>query len=69
MQLEFELNIPEDLKATFEKALNSGMPTVLDIKVDGSQLAPLFRKMPSLITVTGKLFFIKRYSLIDCIYR
>lgn len=35
---------PEDLSAAYEKALNSGKPTVLDIQVDGTQLAPPFRK-------------------------
>lgn len=35
---------PEDLKAAYEKALTSDKPTVLDIQVDGSQLAPPFRK-------------------------
>lgn len=35
---------PEDLKRSFEEALQSDRPTVLDIQVDGTQLAPPFRK-------------------------
>lgn len=35
---------PEDLKGAYEQALNSDKPTVLDIRVDGTQLAPPFRK-------------------------
>ncbi len=35
---------PEDLKSAFEEALESEKPTVLDIQVDGTQLAPPFRK-------------------------
>lgn len=35
---------PEDLSAAYEFALNSNKPTVLDIQVDGTQLAPPFRK-------------------------
>lgn len=35
---------PEDLPAAFEAALKSDLPTVLNIRVDGSQLAPPFRK-------------------------
>jgi sulfoacetaldehyde acetyltransferase len=35
---------PEDLKEAYETALNSDKPTVLDIQVDGTQLAPPFRK-------------------------
>lgn len=35
---------PEDLKDAYESALNSDKPTVLDIQVDGTQLAPPFRK-------------------------
>lgn len=35
---------PEDLKGAYESALLSDKPTVLDIQVDGTQLAPPFRK-------------------------
>lgn len=35
---------PEDIKGAFEEALESGRPTVLEIMVDGSQLAPPFRR-------------------------
>ncbi|MCE7792849.1 sulfoacetaldehyde acetyltransferase [Salipaludibacillus sp. CUR1] len=35
---------PEQLQTEFMKALHSDKPTVLDIMVDGSQLAPPFRK-------------------------
>jgi len=35
---------PEDLKRAFSEALQSKRPTVLEIMVDGSQLAPPFRK-------------------------
>jgi sulfoacetaldehyde acetyltransferase len=35
---------PEDLKKAFADALQSDKPTVLDIQVDGTQLAPPFRK-------------------------
>lgn len=35
---------PEDIKGAFEEALESGSPTVLEIMVDGSQLAPPFRR-------------------------
>ena len=35
---------PEDLREAFESALESGKPTVLDIMVDGEQLAPPFRR-------------------------
>ncbi|ASN06105.1 sulfoacetaldehyde acetyltransferase [Virgibacillus necropolis] len=35
---------PEDLKEAFETALKSDLPTVLNIQVDGTQLAPPFRK-------------------------
>lgn len=35
---------PDDLKEAFESALASGRPTVLDIMVDGEQLAPPFRR-------------------------
>lgn len=35
---------PEDLKEAFHAALKSDKPTVLDIQVDGTQLAPPFRK-------------------------
>ncbi|WP_091583578.1 sulfoacetaldehyde acetyltransferase [Alteribacillus bidgolensis] len=35
---------PEDLKRAFTEALHSDRPTVLNIKVDGTQLAPPFRK-------------------------
>ncbi|MBU9723332.1 sulfoacetaldehyde acetyltransferase [Bacillus alkalicola] len=35
---------PEQLRTEFMKALQSDEPTVLDIMVDGSQLAPPFRK-------------------------
>lgn len=35
---------PEDVGKAFEAALASGRPTVLDIQVDGEQLAPPFRR-------------------------
>lgn len=35
---------PDDIKEAFENALASGKPTVLDIMVDGEQLAPPFRR-------------------------
>jgi sulfoacetaldehyde acetyltransferase len=35
---------PNDLKEAIENALKSDRPTVLDIQVDGTQLAPPFRK-------------------------
>jgi sulfoacetaldehyde acetyltransferase len=35
---------PEDVRDAFEEALGSGNPTVLDIIVDGNQLAPPFRR-------------------------
>jgi sulfoacetaldehyde acetyltransferase len=35
---------PEDVRGAFEEALGSGNPTVLDIIVDGTQLAPPFRR-------------------------
>ena len=35
---------PEDLVGAYESALLSDKPTVLDIQVDGTQLAPPFRK-------------------------
>lgn len=35
---------PDDVRSAFENALKSGKPTVLDIRVDGTQLAPPFRR-------------------------
>jgi len=35
---------PEEVRGAFEEALNSGSPSVLDIQVDGTQLAPPFRR-------------------------
>ncbi|MFC7392119.1 sulfoacetaldehyde acetyltransferase [Scopulibacillus cellulosilyticus] len=35
---------PEDIKGAIEEAIKSDKPTVLNIKVDGTQLAPPFRK-------------------------
>lgn len=35
---------PEEVREAFEAALNSSRPTVLDIQVDGTQLAPPFRR-------------------------
>ncbi|MFC0611063.1 sulfoacetaldehyde acetyltransferase [Scopulibacillus daqui] len=35
---------PEDIKGAIEEAIKSDQPTVLNIKVDGTQLAPPFRK-------------------------
>lgn len=35
---------PDDLREAFENALDFGKPTVLDIMVDGEQLAPPFRR-------------------------
>jgi sulfoacetaldehyde acetyltransferase len=35
---------PEDVREAFENALASGRPTVLEIMVDGTQLAPPFRR-------------------------
>ncbi|AZU62820.1 sulfoacetaldehyde acetyltransferase [Neobacillus mesonae] len=35
---------PEDLGPAVQKAIESGKPTVIDIHVDGTQLAPPFRK-------------------------
>lgn len=35
---------PEEVREAFEAALASGRPTVLDIQVDGEQLAPPFRR-------------------------
>lgn len=35
---------PEQIGEAFREALSSGLPSVLDIQVDGSQLAPPFRK-------------------------
>ncbi|RBW70125.1 sulfoacetaldehyde acetyltransferase [Bacillus taeanensis] len=34
----------EDLKAAFQEALKADRPTVLDIRIDGTRLAPPFRK-------------------------
>jgi sulfoacetaldehyde acetyltransferase len=34
----------EDVREVFEEALHSDNPTVLDIRVDGTQLAPPFRR-------------------------
>lgn len=52
---------PEDLKAAYEKALKSDKPTVLDIQVDGSQLAPPFRK--DALNKPERL--LKKYSHLD----
>jgi sulfoacetaldehyde acetyltransferase len=35
---------PEDVGEAFEEAIHSDNPTVLDIRVDGTQLAPPFRR-------------------------
>jgi sulfoacetaldehyde acetyltransferase len=35
---------PEDVRDAFEEAISSGNPTVLEIMVDGTQLAPPFRR-------------------------
>jgi sulfoacetaldehyde acetyltransferase len=35
---------PDDVREAFEDALSSGNPTVLEIMVDGTQLAPPFRR-------------------------
>jgi sulfoacetaldehyde acetyltransferase len=52
---------PEDVGEAFESALRSGRPTVLDIMVDGTQLAPPFRRDALKLPVR----FLEKYAETD----